>query len=234
MIGCAGTSTLTSIEVFHFTGMQRLWAFAMMARAPRLLRGVAGLRFAKVMGSGRGLGFTLRPDWNRYALLGVWENREAFEQFRTSSRLMRLYTAHTTRSSALLLRTRTAHGTWDGTNPFLPTLSARQDHAMEEVVVLTRATLRLRTLPTFWRHVPRVQQKLHGAGGFIASIGVGERPLTRQATISLWQSEAGMRAFAYGAGEEHREVVRLTREEKWYSEELFARFDLIERIGDFP
>ena len=103
-------SPLTSVTVFHFGGASKLWAFTMMARAPFLLRGVSGLRFSRMMGSGRGPGFTLRPDWSRYALLAVWENREAFDRFFSGSRFMRLYGKRSTRSSTLLLRTRSAHG----------------------------------------------------------------------------------------------------------------------------
>jgi hypothetical protein len=39
-----------------------------------------------------------------------------------------------------------------------------------------------------------------------------------------------MQAFAY-ASPAHREVIRRTRDERWYAEELFARFRLLGTEG---
>ena len=64
------------------------------------------------------------------------------------------------------------------------------------------------------------------APGYITSVGVGEAPFFRQATFSIWESMDTMKAFAYGS-KEHGEVIKKTRQQNWYTEELFARFRIL-------
>ena len=60
--------------------------------------------------------------------------------------------------------------------------------------------------------------------GLIDVVGIGEAPIGRLATFSLWESLAAARSFAYSMPD-HIEVMRRTRAEGWYAEELFARFE---------
>ena len=64
------------------------------------------------------------------------------------------------------------------------------------------------------------------ADGFIISYGVGEIPWIKQATFSIWESKAAMKNFAYGM-KEHAEVIQKTRQQKWYSEDMFTRFKVL-------
>ena len=64
----------------------------------------------------------------------------------------------------------------------------------------------------------------------INSVGVGEAPLLYQATLSLWRTLPAITNFAYSR-ERHADIVRRTRQEGWYREELFARFRPVASSG---
>jgi len=224
-------SPVTTLTVFHFGKKNRFWAFGQMGLAPRLLKNAPGLRFYKLMGSGRGKVFSMRPDWSRYAFLGVWESEEAARAFLKDSAFIKNYRARAVRLATLTLRTISAHGLWDGQNPFLPPGAAYQGG---QVAVLTRATIRLKRLGAFWRQAARVNRQFENAPGYRASLGIGEAPFVRQATFSIWDSLEEMQKFSYTPGTAHRQTVRRVRGEGWYSEELFARFAVIESDQPFP
>jgi hypothetical protein len=89
--------------------------------------------------------------------------------------------------------------------------------------VLTRASIRPSRLVAFYRAVPEVDRALREQDGRLASVGVGEWPLARQATFSLWRDAEAADAFAYRTAA-HARVIRRVRGHDWYAEELFARF----------
>ena len=65
----------------------------------------------------------------------------------------------------------------------------------------------------------------------IVAIGIGEAPIGLQGTFSLWESAAALRDFAY-KGAAHQKAIALTESVGWYSEELFARFEVLELRGE--
>lgn len=225
------TSSLTTITLFGYGPAERFWAFNRMGSARALLARTPGLRFWRLLGTGRGKGFSLRPDFSRYGLLGVWDGAEAFEDFHNDSTLMTSYRSHAEELWSVRLLPVQAHGEWGRLNPFMP-LSESPVSPERPIAVLTRASIRLRRLAAFWRAVPATSLALERASGLLASTGTGEWPFTHPATFSLWRDETAMREFAYGAPA-HMEVMRRKREERWYGEELFARFTPVSSEGEW-
>lgn len=219
---------LTTLTLFGYNSTAaRLWAFSQMGLAGFDLKKIQGLRFWKLLGSGKGGGFSLEPNWSRYGFLGVWETFADADTFFDKSKLMQKYRRHADEIWTIRLLPARSHGKWSGTNPFSPVAPAKLN---APVAVLTRATIRLPKLARFWSYVPQTSREIENAEGLIVSIGVGEAPFFRQATFSLWQSENAMQKFAY-QNPVHVEVIKLTREENWYGEELFARFTPVASEG---
>ena len=73
--------------------------------------------------------------------------------------------------------------------------------------------------------------ELAAAPGLLARFGVGEAPVGWQGTVSVWRSAADLTAFAYRQPE-HRAVIARTPADRWYAEELFARFAVRDISGD--
>ena len=122
----------------------------------------------------------------------------------------------------------TSRGTWSGRTPFEPVGSSRSEGM---VLALTRARLRPAKALTFWRAIPPVSREVGAAPGLLAHFGIGEAPIGWQGTVSLWRDAADLARFAYRQPE-HRAVIARTPADRWYAEELFARFAVREIGGD--
>jgi heme-degrading monooxygenase HmoA len=208
---------------------RRYIPFALLAmavfRLPLMLQ--KSCSFWKLMGSGRNGTFDIHPDWQQWALLSVWNDYQSYEKFNRLSFISSWWSFFKCERWDLLCVPLQSHGKWDKKEPFG---TARSDNHMGMVGVLTRATIRLNRLKAFWSHVGDVAQLMSRSKGYITSVGIGEAPFFKQATFSIWENIEDVKAFAYKS-REHAEVIKKTRNEKWYSEELFARFKIISSTG---
>lgn len=197
-------------------------------------------RHWKLMGSGRNGSFDIRPDLDQWAVMVFREtpfppDLPAADLPQTLDTLYGRYIPAWWRffgceTWTVLLRVIGGHGTWDGKSLAVRATNDPTSEAGTGIAVLTRATIRWRRLRSFWSKVPPVSDVFFQAPGLVLSLGIGEAPFTRQATFSMWRSEADMKAFAYRSAE-HREVIARTRREGWYSEDMFLRFEVVGTSG---
>jgi hypothetical protein len=218
-----------TFSLFRFDNFaDRWWAFTQMGLGVKNLpRKTKGLTFCKLVGSGGGNGFSIRPNFSVYGLMCVWENEEDSKDFFKKSDFFSKYREKTSELWTVWLQTTMVHGVWDGQVPFT---KEREFDVTQPVAVLTRATIKLRFLPYFWKFVPRTSRSVYEESGRIFTVGIGEVPIIQQATFSLWEDAKKMMDYAYKS-QFHSEVVKKTRELGWYSEELFARFFPYEEEG---
>jgi hypothetical protein len=181
---------------------------------------VPGLVFWRLLGTGRGDDTGAGADIRRTALFAVWENESALDRFMLDGFAAERWTS-AAEAWHVRLRSLGGHGRWRGVDP-MADLEAGEPGG--RVAIITRADVRWRAWRRFGSAGRVVDTELHRADGLIDVVGIGEAPLGRLATFSLWESLAAARHFAYSMPD-HVEVVRRTRSEGWYAEELFARFE---------
>jgi heme-degrading monooxygenase HmoA len=221
----------TTLTLFTLRPGQRRWGLAQMGTSPGTLQKVPGLQFFQLLGSGAANGFGFLPNFDRYGFMGVWADEAAAQAFFERHSLWAKYQDRSRETWTAELAPLRSHGLWNKVNPFdyQPNLPAPPDEA-GPIAVLTRASIRLTKAPRFWRYIEPTSRVLATTPGVQLAIGLGELPLVRQATFSVWESAAAMQQYAYRDAS-HREVIQLTRRENWYSEELFARFRVLRSEG---
>jgi hypothetical protein len=179
--------------------------------------------FHKSLGTGKGETFT-PSDANalQWGLIASVEDVEKFD----NSFVIRRWRRISVSEYRAVLEPISSHGQWAGKEPFVA-IAKNWDGA---VAAVTRARIKWSQNFRFWSSVPPVTISLKSAPGLIAAIGIGEAPIGLQGTFSLWESAAAIREFAY-KGAAHQKAIADTSTYNWYSEELFARFAVLEQRG---
>lgn len=178
------------------------------------------IHFYKLLGCGKNGSFDLQPDWRQWAVLTISNNVQESRQH-TGKFIEWWWRLFNCELLQIKLQPIEGHGTWDDKICF-GHLPSKTDYE-GPIAVLTRATIHTKKIRRFWQHVDAVSAEMKQAPGFITSLGIGEMPLFRAATLSIWETKAHMRSFAY-AQPFHKEVIVKTRKENWYSEDMFVRF----------
>lgn len=223
-------SQITTCTFFKLEGFfDKFWAFSQMQLGHAHFKNIDGLIFYKLLGSGAENGFSSKPNFGTYVLLCVWDSEIDATTFFKNNKFYKTYLSKSKETFTTFAHAAEAHGKWDGKQPFISNATMSKNLP---VMVLTRASIRLSKLISFWRKVGNVSKSLERYSGLKLSIGVGEWPLIQQATLSIWKTQTEMMDYAY-KNEKHKEVIRLTRKLKWYKEELFARFIPYKFIGSW-
>ncbi len=193
--------------------------------------------FFKLMGCGKGGSFSAIPDSRQWCLFYTLlvkpeefagQNASIFVLLKRLSPFIYRYIKFSKAEVfAVVLNPLEGFGAWDKKVLFSKQISRESDGP---IAVLTRATIRLKSIPSFWQNVQAVSDQMKKSHGFIYSLGMGELPWIKQATFSVWQSKESLKNFAYHKSP-HTEVIQKTRTEQWYKEEMFYRFTITKVMG---
>ena len=214
---------MARIASFHLIRERRGRAPLAMARLgldrPRLSR-VEGLVFWRLLGTGSGSNTGPGADPRRTALFAVWEGEADLDRFLSTHPIAQRW-KRAEEQWSVRLRRLGGHGTWRGIDP----LDGMEDGDRSgRVAIITRADVRWKSWRAFGAAGKEVDAELHSADGLIDVLGVGEAPVGRLATFSLWESMGAARTYAYSMPR-HQQVIDATRDGDWYAEEMFARFE---------
>ena len=196
-----------------------------MASNKLMLKKIPGISFITLLGTGKGETFTPKDaDQFRWGIL-VTINEDKLDKLEKSL-VLKLWRKISSNEYRAILKPISSHGYWSGKQPF----EVEKFEWSGKIAAITRARIVWRKNFQFWRAVPPVTLSLHQSQGLLAAIGIGEAPIGLQGTFSIWESGAALREFAY-KGNAHVEAIKATESNKWYSEELFARFAVIAEQG---
>jgi hypothetical protein len=203
------------------------WGLSRLVLGARALGQVPGLRFARVLGSGRGGGFGLAPGFDHQGLICFFDAEDSARTFAADSPAVRAYRGHARESLCALLRATSCRGSWSGVSLAV----SAQVNAEMPMAALTRASIRLRHAARFWQHAPATHDGIAHAEGCRLAVGLGEAPLLRQATFSLWDSAQAMDAYARSGA--HLAASKGACEQGWFSESMFVRFTPVSIEGQW-
>ncbi len=219
-----------SLSLFRFaTPWARLWAFAQMGAARLSLPKTPGIGFWKLLGSGINEGFTPTAIPRVFAILATWPDEATARKQTAEAQTYQRFRQHSSEDWTIFLATTSARGEWSKQAPFR---AEAQPAPNAPLAALTRATLKPQKSWRFWKRVPEISDVIGDDPNVLFKIGVGEVPLLHQVTFSIWPDTATMAEFARRDGP-HARAIQAVRDEDWFAEELYARFNVLGFSGDW-
>jgi hypothetical protein len=195
------------------------WGYTRFALNPAALKKITGLRFGKMLGSGYNGGFGLRPSFDRQAMFMVFADEQSAQNALHKSSLLQQYKDCASEFFSVLLDPYAVKGSWS--NQFLiPTVPTPAAEA--PIAALTRASIRSSQLVSFWRDAAPAHQDIALAKGCQLAAGVGELPVVRQATFTLWDNLDAMNNYARRGA--HMTAIAHSAQRNYFTESMFVRF----------
>ena len=215
------------VASFHLVTYPRKVLLAKLLNIPAErweLSEAQGCTFGRILGTGREHTTRTSISLSRWAAFAVWKSEEDLEEFLTSSTLAKRWADSASTLKEYRLEPLMARGRWDGQEPLgeMPPPSPSADTS-RPVAALTRASIPLVKWVRFSKAIGPVDDHLRQSPGCSLAVGMGEWPVGKLATFSIWESEQALSGFAYD-GEAHSRAIAARYKENWFSEEFFCRF----------
>jgi len=191
------------------------------------LGSVPGLQLIKHLGSGVNGGFSVKPSAIHQGLFAAFNSQGEATQFLQKSALLGWYRDHADDFFTAQLQTYSCKGSWSGKS--LPIYDAQIPTGA--IASLTRASIKPWYAQQFWSKAPPAETELRQTSGCLLAAGVGEAPLLRQATFTIWESEDAMNHYARSGS--HLKAIQAAHSQHYFSESMFARFKPINLQGSW-
>lgn len=223
-------SGVVVVLLVDFLRQHQGWGWLRLVAGGTLYKNVPGLTTVKVMGSGHGGGFSLRPSATHQGLICTFTHHDLALKF-LDSPWVQAYRERARELWSGVLSVQSARGAWDKQSwlATAPESLGGQSEPQGPLAVLTRASILPTKTMAFWRYAPAAQAALSQSEGCLLSMGLGEAPLVRQCTFSLWQDTAAMLQYAQQGA--HQLATAAAYKHQFFSESLFVRMQVRQMSG---
>jgi len=229
-------SGVVVVLLADFLRQHQGWGWLRLVAGPTPYKDVPGLTMAKVMGSGHGGGFSLRPSASPKRLICTFSHLD-WEQIFLESPAIEAYRSRARECWTGVLAVQSARGHWDKQAWQASSAQALGEQAQPQgnpaneapLAVLTRASIVPTKAMAFWRYAPAAQADLGQSPGCMLAMGLGEVPLVRQCTFSLWKDTAAMLQYAHQGA--HQTASAAAYKHQFFSESLFVRMQVLQMSG---
>lgn len=215
---------MTGIVSVHLADLGVARTLRLQARGPKAGR-IAGLRHADV-----GIAAPLtesvlpRPTPSRAGLLAFWDDRSSLDAFLADHPVAAAFAG----GWRAVLEPVRVHGDWPGLDEGLP--RARRVQPEGPAVVLTLGRLRLSQAVRFFKASAKAEAGVLSAPGLRWGSGLAKPPFV--CTISAWESDDALTAYAYGPEQHaHPGALDEDRARPFHQRSAFVRFRPLEIVG---